>query len=936
MAETPTSYKDPFWTQLASATEQKLDLPPGLLVGVLTRGERSNSDQVSEAGAKTPFQIIPATRKAAIDKYGVDPYLSPENAADVAGRLLKDSLDRNKGDVPAAVGEYIGGTDRGNWGPTTRAYVKRVTGAMPADAPAASPPTGVAQDDGPSTFDKLWGAANAPQPGQVANILKAYQSGQMAPDDAKQFKADVDAGRIMLPQGASLQSAAPVPTAMGNNGAAAALPQGVVDAFDAGKITGKDREQLLADVAAGHVAAPAGSPLELAAKFPNREYRHIIPGQAGIQQDEQGRPFVDTTPNAAPTIGEQIVGAGETALAGVTGATTGYAGSLGATIGHMAGEVRRGLTGDGVDPDDPRVLAMTGARALDPFRTDDLTEAQNQGGAALTYAPRTSAGQDQTQALGEALQPLAGLAPTEAAALHSGAAHIVQATRAAARATPAAVADVVGAVKSGAGAVADAAGAAVDRVRGKAPEPAAAATPGTMGSAGAAGTDIAAQRVALGQQMDVPIDLTKGQATRDFEQQRFERETQKDPSAAGGMLRDRAADQNGAVQRNFDVWLDKTGAEAPDLRGAGMKVVGALRDAAAKDKAAIKAAYKAADDAGETAAPVSLTSVVKYLNENAPEGVTAPILKFARDKAIQLGIAHDEDGVLVANAPNIASPVDTSRGAGLPPTTAQGPAGGVTLKRAELFRKAINAATDYEPTNIRQASILKGAIDTDTAGVGGPLYQQARRLYENAANRYQNNAVIAKLLNNKRGTSDRQVAFEDVWQHAINGGSLDDVRKVRSVLQTTGADGQQAWRELQGRTLAHLKEAATQNAQMDVRGQPVVSPAGLSKAIKSLDQDGKLDFIFGKQGAQKLRDVNELSQVMFTAPAGSVNASNTASVVLAALAEAGATGAVTGLPVPVMSVLRIAKNHHDQAKLRARVQDALNGGRAPATARTNP
>lgn len=909
MAETPTSYKDPFWTQLASATEQKLDLPPGLLVGVLTRGERSNADQISDAGAKTPFQIIPATRKSAIDKYGIDPYLSPENAAEVAGKLLKESLDRNKGDAAAAVGEYVGGTDRSNWGPTTRAYVKRVTGALPVGAPpAAADPSAAPATDGPSTFEKLWGAANAPQPHQVANILQAYQSGQMAPEDAKQFKADVDAGRVMLPPGATLQASAPAPTAMGSGGTAAQLPAGVVEAFRMGQITGKDRDELLSDVASGKVAAPAGSALDLAGRFPDRNY-HVVPGQAGVQTDETGRPYVSAKVAPPPTIGEQITGAGEAALATVT-SPVGYAAAVGSTVNGMAHE----LTGD-------QTGAQTAANA-------------DAAGARFTYAPRTDAGQAMAQGVGEVLAPLAGMAPAEAAALHSGATPVVRAVQGAARATPAAVADVVGAVKSGAGAVADATGAAVDRLRGKTPEPPT-ATPGSMGSAGAAGTDIAAQRVALGQQMDVPIDLTKGQATRDFEQQRFEKETQKDPSTAGQMLRNRAADQNGAVQRNFDVWLDQTGAEAPDLRGAGMKVVGALRDAAAKDKAKIKAAYKAADDAGETAAPVSLTSVVQYLNENAPEATTAPILKFARQKAIQLGIAHEEDGVLVANAPAIASPVDTSRGAGLPPASAQGPAGGVTLKRAELFRKAINQATDYEPTNIRQSSILKGAIDTDTQGVGGPLYQQARRLYENAANRYKNNAVIAKLLNNKRGTNDRQVAFEDVWQHAVNSGSLDDVRKVRSVLQTSGEDGQQAWRELQGRTLAHLKEAATQNAQMDVRGQPVVSPAGLNKAIKSLDQDGKLDFVFGKQGAQKLRDVNELSQVMFTAPAGSVNASNTASVVLAALAEAGATGAVTGLPVPVMSVLRIAKNHHDQAKLRARVQDALNGSRTPATAQTN-
>ena len=66
--QTPTSYKDPFWSDLATGTEQKLGLPSGLLVSVLTRGERSNADQVSEAGAKTPFQIIPATRQAVLKK----------------------------------------------------------------------------------------------------------------------------------------------------------------------------------------------------------------------------------------------------------------------------------------------------------------------------------------------------------------------------------------------------------------------------------------------------------------------------------------------------------------------------------------------------------------------------------------------------------------------------------------------------------------------------------------------------------------------------------------------------------------------------------------------------------------------------------------------------------------------------------------------------
>jgi soluble lytic murein transglycosylase-like protein len=60
--------------------EQRQGLPTGMLSSIITHGERSNADQVSEAGARTVAQIIPPTRKAAIEKYGIDAYLSPENA----------------------------------------------------------------------------------------------------------------------------------------------------------------------------------------------------------------------------------------------------------------------------------------------------------------------------------------------------------------------------------------------------------------------------------------------------------------------------------------------------------------------------------------------------------------------------------------------------------------------------------------------------------------------------------------------------------------------------------------------------------------------------------------------------------------------------------------------------------------------------------------
>jgi hypothetical protein len=101
-----------------------------------------------------------------------------------------------------------------------------------------------------------------------------------------------------------------------------------------------------------------------------------------------------------------------------------------------------------------------------------------------------------------------------------------------------------------------------------------------------------------------------------------------------------------------------------------------------------------------------------------------------------------------------------------------------------------------------------------------------------------------------------------------------------------------------------IKEQAFSNTATDQRGNTILSPAKLDRAIKRLDADGRLETIFGKQGAQHMRDLNDLAKVIYTTPPGAVNHSNTASVLLAAMAEAGATSAFTGLPVPVLSTLR--------------------------------
>lgn len=585
--------------------------------------------------------------------------------------------------------------------------------------------------------------------------------------------------------------------------------------------------------------------------------QRAIQDKSNLIPDVQIPETIVQAPDA--TIGENIVGAGETALTLGTGAVGGTLGMLGGTLKGLAEQILSGNFG-----------TREAARAVE--------QAAIEGAGSLTYAPRTQAGQEMAQATGEVLQQAipATVMPGEMAA-------VANATRLAAPAARAGAETVAAPVVA----------SAKQAVQNKIKPP----TPGTPGSTGAMAVDIADVRQAKAGELPVPIKLTEGQKTRSFEQQRFERETAKDP-ALGDPIRQRFADQNLQLQQNMDSFIDMTGAEAPDLRSIGLSVDSALRSRAARDKTKIRTLYKDAEKAGEMEAPVTLDTTIQHLIENAPEAEVSNVLKAVKAKALQLGVAtEDASGNLVAQP--------------------------VSLKTAELFRKSINASTNAEPTNIRQASIMKGLIDDSTEGLGGQAYKRARAARVQYANDYENVGLVKNLIGQKRGSNDRAIAMEDVLKRSIidPGASLDSVRHVRKLLQTEGEKGAQAWKELQGGTLKYLKDEATKNVARDELGNPIVSASQLDRVITNLDKSGKLDFIFGKKGAEQLRVINDVAKDVLTSPPGAVNTSNTASVVLAAMDMA--LSGMAGLPLPVLSGIKMLGRGVKDSKTKARVKKAL-------------
>ena len=576
-----------------------------------------------------------------------------------------------------------------------------------------------------------------------------------------------------------------------------------------------------------------------------------------------------TQERVEPSLGEKIIGTGEAALTLGTGVTGGTVGMIGGTLKGLAEQILSGQFGT-------------------PQAANAVEQSAMQGAQALTYAPRTQAGQEMAAATGEALQQVIPITPmtAELGAISAGAR--------AARPAMAATAQRVAAPVQAAATKVKVAETVKQAIPGAAPKR---PTPGTQASGGSAGVDMATLRQAKADELPVPIKLTEGQKTRQFEQQRFERETAKLPEV-GAPIRERFATQNKQLQQNLENFIDMTGAEAPDLRSIGLTVDKALRDRAARDKTRIRTLYKEAEKAGEMEAPVKLDTVVKHLVDNAPEAEVANVLKATRAKALQLGVATEApDGTLIAQP--------------------------VSLKTAELFRRSIGGATNAEPTNIMQASQMRSLIDASTEGLGGNMYKQARAARARFGSDYENIGLVKNLLGQKRGSNDRAIAMEDVLRRSVidPSTSLDTVRQVRRLLQTEGPNGQQAWKELQGGTLKFMRDEATKGVGRDELGNPILSPAQLDRVVGQLDKSGKLDFVFGKKGAEQLRIINDVAKDVLVAPPGSVNTSNTASV-LAGMMDIAISG-TAGVPAPVMTSFRLLTKGIKDAKTRSRVKQAL-------------
>ena len=136
--------------------------------------------------------------------------------------------------------------------------------------------------------------------------------------------------------------------------------------------------------------------------------------------------------------------------------------------------------------------------------------------------------------------------------------------------------------------------------------------------------------------------------------------------------------------------------------------------------------------------------------------------------------------------------------------------------------------------------------------------------------------------------------------------------------------------ELRGVVAEQIMAEATKGVGRDILGNPIVNPTGLNNIITKLDKSGKLDLIFGKQGAERYRTLKDVAIDVKTVPEGSVNYSGTVAGfknMAAQIATDTATSALAGFPAPVTTIGTMIYKSQKNKKELNKINEFLNYGK---------
>jgi hypothetical protein len=378
------------------------------------------------------------------------------------------------------------------------------------------------------------------------------------------------------------------------------------------------------------------------------------------------------------------------------------------------------------------------------------------------------------------------------------------------------------------------------------------------------------------------IRLLKGEQQQNLGQLQFESETAKNfPETIGKPLLEAKAAQKTDILNRMDRMAEETGAkgalsDSESYRKLGTIVDKELVSAYEAKKKKVDLAYQKARDANETKAVVDTQPLDDYLTSLAAEAISVPEINSIKAKLNAFKELKN---------------------------------GQVTVDDIESLYQVANKLGKPGETSGKYMKDIRNVLDQVSEGAGGDLYKAARTQRRELANQFDDNFRVAELLGTKAGYADRKIALDDVFKHIVLDGSKEQMQNVAVLLKKAGPEGRQAWSEVQGQTIQHMKDQLTKPASGEL------SFAQLKTTIDNLDREGKLTYLFGKNGRDQIIDLRDTVKDALVKPPGAVNYSNTAS----AMVRFFDTLEKTKLPFTNMAAETARK-----ASLGKKVEEAIN------------
>jgi hypothetical protein len=489
------------------------------------------------------------------------------------------------------------------------------------------------------------------------------------------------------------------------------------------------------------------------------------------------------------------------------------------------------------------IVGAVGTLTSGKYGTQEGIRAGQEAMKAVQYQPRTQTAREALGAVGEFLQPITGaLPPTLGAAgttLNALApAAMMQAGAVARPAITQATAPVRNALAN-----------VMTREQ----------QPGMVGM-GAASTAEDLQRQQRFEKFN--IRTTAGEREKDLAKQQFESDVErgalpgvsKDVKAALG--REYGAFKVGQRQdilNQFEKMTNQVvGEEGKGIDRSAPRAIGNIIDKQLVKQYQTKLqkvddAYEAARASGETKQVVDTAKLEQWLADNAPEAISVPQIQ------------------------TISARLDKLKNV----TGNQ-----VTIDDLENIYKSAGNLAQGNPSAATFMGQVKGVINEMTEGAGGDLYRKARMERKQLAKDFENVKRVDDLLSTKAGKTDRKVALDNVYDHIVVDGSLEEMRTVTQLLKKGGEEGRQAYKELTGYTLQRMKDLLLKKSD-DENDRIVLNK--FNNFVTQLDREDKLEYMFGKTGRDTLVDLKKsINDVMVKEP-GAVNYPNTAGAVLRGL-----------------------------------------------------